>query len=183
MRDRELNEQGSISTTPRRASKIHVTQDVVFPSHGGQIIAADIGEASTSATLPNPHASAFRLEDDDRRNRNSELKATLRRFSKLVLAGYGGASLLFFGVPPIPPLTSQRSDKVDEETKLAAAIGSSEEEAFGSSFTPGSREPSPAPKDEPAPYSWWNILRGKHDKDILLHYARSNSHISSQACP
>ena len=31
---------------------------------------------------------------------NAELKVTLRRLSKMVLAGYGGASLLFFGVSP-----------------------------------------------------------------------------------
>lgn len=160
-----------------RSSRIHVTTDVVFPSHSGQIITADIGDASSSSSpdLASVHRPISMLA----------LKTRLRRFSKLVLAGYGGASLLFFGVPPIPvnPLTPNKSDADDEHAKLAIAVGSSEEEASGEWVVVGATEREEMEtKPGGASYSWWNVLLGKHDRDILLHYAQStNSSDTAQA--
>lgn len=173
----EPHQQDRSSTAPPRASKIHVTNDVVYPSHGGQIIAADIGEASSSTPLP--PARAFH-SDSEGYNANAELKANLRRFSKLVLAGYGGASLLFFGVPIVPVPTTKKSEKIDEEEKLAAAIGSSEQEALGPELAPSSPQPLNSWNDQASSYSWWDVLRGKHDKDILLRYAQSDSQAKAQ---
>ena len=152
---------------PRRTvkhSKVHVTTDVVYPSHTGQIITADIGETSSPAALIIPTCSPTSM---------STLKARLRRFSKLVLAGYGGASLLFFGVPPVPVQTLSANES-DEEYTLTLAVGSSEEEALDGWVlleAPNQDELDSRPGG--ASYSWWNVLLGKHDKDILLHYAQS----------
>jgi len=70
----------------------------------------------------------------------------------MCLAGYGGASLLFFGVPPTPPLNS----KAAEKATLEAAVDESDT----------------APKDTPGrTFPWWSMLLGRHDHDIFLHYA------------
>lgn len=166
-----------------RSTKIHVTTDVIFPSHSGQIITADIGDASSA--LPPNSASATQPIS------MVALKARLRRFSKLVLAGYGGASLLFFGVPPVPvkSLTPNKSDAEDEEAKLAMAVGSSEEEALGEwVFISAAEREELETKPGGASYSWWNVLLGKHDRDILLHYAQSThssdpAQVNPNSCP
>ncbi|KAI0699803.1 hypothetical protein BC835DRAFT_1405006 [Cytidiella melzeri] len=147
---------------------IHVTEDFLYPDHGGEIITADIGLASAPQR---PVAQTFDSQADEHRI-DDHLKATLRRLSKLVLAGYGGASLLFFGVPPVPPALSPAA-KSNEQANLAAAIGSAEKEAARSFTHPSTSSVLQAPAPS---YSWWNILRGRHDKDILLHYAQAESH-------
>jgi hypothetical protein len=85
----------------------------------------------------------------------------------MVLAGYGGASLLFFGVPLLltspsrnlnPP--SQRNEKDAEEAQLQDAVNAAEDELEGNS------SPSGMPSDN-LEYSWWDILMGKHDKEIF----------------
>ncbi len=151
---------------------IHVTDDFLYPDNGGEILTADIGHASTQPETPTAEPSSPAGVQGDRHRIDNHLKTRLRRLSKLVLAGYGGASLLFFGVPPVPPAMSSaaKSQTRDEQANLAAAIGSSEEEASRSSVHAPSTKPTPAPS-----YSWWNVLRGKHDKDILLHYADSST--------
>ena len=138
----------------KKRSQVHFRKDI--SSTGHHILTADIGEAS-----PN----ALRIDASDPLG---ELKSTLRRCSQLVLAGYGGASLLFFGVPPVPA-SSLVGKTQDEEAQLAAAVGSSEDQAAGS----GSMPSTPVDVTQPgAPtYSWWNVLLGKHDQDILLQYA------------
>jgi sn1-specific diacylglycerol lipase len=153
---------------------IHVTEDFLYPGDGGEIITADIGRASSIPPRPTVRIPESQ-EDSNRLDEN--LKTTLRRLSKLVLAGYGGASLLFFGVPPVPPTLSSaaKNGRAQEQANLAAAIGSSEEEAARSSFHAPSRARPPAPS-----YSWWNVLRGRHDKDILLHYADAEPHKSTE---
>jgi sn1-specific diacylglycerol lipase len=107
----------------------------------------------------------------------SELKTTLRRFSKMVLAGYGGASLFFFGVHPrgkpavissLPAAenTSFGQAKTREEAALADAIDASEAEAAGEAIEDLGGAST-------QPYSWWDILLGKHDQEILeesLHH-------------
>jgi sn1-specific diacylglycerol lipase len=114
---------------------------------------------------------------------NDELKKTMRRLSKMVLAGYGGATLLFFGVSPTafdthlkkknkPPAGSStladamdREKKVEEE-QLAEAVDAAEAEAAGDGKLPE----LPLRKEE---YSWWDVLLGKHDQEI---FERSLAH-------
>lgn len=168
----DTNDKSAASTPLEESpSKVHVTTDVSYPNHGGQIITADIGDAFP--TGPTSHPQDFDFDSI------SALKSRLRRFSKLVLAGYGGASLLFFGVPPVPlsnPSVSN-AEKADEEAKLAMAVGSSEVEASRSRTSSNRPEKQlQGSKADTPSYSWWNMLLGKHDKDILLHYAQ-NSHV------
>ena len=138
--------QPSVHGTPA----LRVTADVIFPGSKGQIISADIGEAVEGVPL-DPHA--------DHQATNLELYLVFRRLSKLVLAGYGGASLLFFGlspkafVSPGPPASG--------EVNLAQAVEASE------------RQPTPSPCN-PAHYSWWNLLLGRHDHDIFHNHAQSS---------
>lgn len=89
----------------------------------------------------------------------------LRRFSKMVLAGYGGASLLFFGISPLVASASARvkpptdsNEKEAEEAQLEKAINDSEAEMEGTSAA--------LPEDN-REYSWWDVLLGKHDKEIF----------------
>ncbi|KAF9004698.1 hypothetical protein BDQ17DRAFT_1399534 [Cyathus striatus] len=99
-----------------------------------------------------------------------ELKTTFRRLSKMVLAGYGGASLLFFGVSPYaiptpPKVTGITSDaqKSREEAQLTKAIDASEAEAAG--------DGSESSSGSMPTYSWWDVLLGRHDKAIFEHWA------------
>ncbi|EKM59528.1 uncharacterized protein PHACADRAFT_191896 [Phanerochaete carnosa HHB-10118-sp] len=159
---------------PPHTSQVHITTDVVYPSHSGQIITADIGEVSSAPS--NKPSAAVTMD----LNSITSLKSSLRRFSKLVLAGYGGASLIFFGVPPVP--TSGKTAQADEVKKLAMAVGSSEIEASGGSIQLTSAERQELEsKPGGSQYSWWNVLLGKHDKDILLHYAQDAHHSSNSS--
>lgn len=203
----------------RRGSRIRVTSDIIFPGQGGpQIIAADIGEAPTGTrsraqsillsrtksrsslrSVAHLHlASSTDIEPLPQMS-DSELKTTLRRLSKMVLAGYGGASLLFFGVSPTDAykaatssntsgkMPSRRSpaqaeptsfsdmmakEKTAEEAQLTHAIDASEAEAAGDvPFTfpgvPSSSTASESSSGVPKPYSWWDVLLGKHDREIF----------------
>lgn len=158
----------------RIPSRVRVTSDVIFPGHQGQLISADIGEApSTSHTrsrspsvlsrLSISSISSFRWKDsriEVPQKSMAELKTNLRRFSKMVLAGYGGASLLFFGVPLTsrnskPPTTINEKDA--EEAQLQNAVNAAEDEIEGNSSSPSDN----------LEYSWWDILMGKHDREIF----------------
>jgi len=100
-----------------------------------------------------------------------ELKSTLRRLSKMVLAGYGGASLLFFGVAPhirsSDTQLGEAGDKREEEAKLEVAVDAAEAEAVGDDcrFVASHSQ---------SKYSWWDQLMGRYDRDIfeqsLLRY-------------
>lgn len=172
----------------RVGSRVRVTSDVTFPGNRGQLIEADIGEApARSATLKvsdrTPQVTSKRprvglpLEFTPRPKAMShnELKSNLRRLSKLVLAGYGGASLLFFGVSPMsldtsgkPTDTSPKgTQKRSEEAELTHAISASEAEAVGDDPDPAS-----APSADPT-YSWWDLLLGRHDHEIFERYANT----------
>ena len=139
----------------RHNSVINVTADISLPDINGQLLTADITqEASGPDNGAVPSLSPTLPTSLSRRDyaRQHDLKFTLRRLSKMCLAGYGGASLLFFGVPPTPPLNS----KATEKETLEAAVGESEK----------------APKDTRSrTYPWWSMLLGRHDHDIFLHYA------------
>ncbi|KAJ7367788.1 hypothetical protein DFH08DRAFT_919392 [Mycena albidolilacea] len=170
----------------RRGSRIRVTSDVIFPGNRGQLIVADIGEASplraqSFFTLNKAKTTTRALASkrpivvpQPRRLNNTQLKATLRRLSKLVLAGYGGASLLFFGVSLTaahgPASTNSPQEKATEEAHLAKAIDASEAEAAGD--FPEYEAPSGLGDPQ---YSWWDVLLGKHDHEIFERYANSPS--------
>ncbi|KAF8169501.1 hypothetical protein BJ912DRAFT_999603 [Pholiota molesta] len=168
-------------TLKHKASRIRVTSDIILPGQqAAQIIAADIGDPATKHSRPfmtqittpiSPaYVSPVPLSND-------ELKKTMRRLSKMVLAGYGGATLLFFGVSPTafdthlkkknkPPAGSStladamdREKKVEEE-QLAEAVDAAEAEAAGDGKLPE----LPLRKEE---YSWWDVLLGKHDQEIF----------------
>jgi hypothetical protein len=91
-----------------------------------------------------------------------ELKLTLRRLSKMVLAGYGGASLLFFGVAPhIRRLDAvEGGEKREEEARLEVAIDAAEAEAAGD-------DPGLVGSQSQTQYSWWDQLMGRHDREIF----------------
>ena len=180
-----------------RSSHIRVISDVIFPGQQGpQIIAADIGKpelvrsrassiylSRTKSLISLHHNSTTHAADtspDPPSLTNAEVKATLRRLSKMVLAGYGGASLLFFGVSPSafgarsstptsPPTsfsTAMAREKTMEEANLTNAVDASEAEAAGDS--PGNEA---SVQEE---YSWWDLLLGKHDQEI---FERSTAHV------
>ncbi|KAF9458009.1 hypothetical protein BDZ94DRAFT_1227039 [Collybia nuda] len=162
--------KSSQSTLSRRNSRVRVTSDVIFPGHSAQIIAADIGEApkvrnhsrsnSLFSITPLNHSRprAPSIIEPPRQS-HAELKGTLRRLSKMVLAGYGGASLLFFGVGYRG--TTSAVEMASEETQLAHAIDASEAEAAGD-FSDSKDVPN-----QGSQYSWWDVLLGKHDQEIF----------------
>jgi sn1-specific diacylglycerol lipase len=180
----------------RVGSRVRVTSDVIFPGNGGQLISADIGEvpaANTRALSSIPYCRGNigtlsstatskrpRVEPPPKPKNSTEMKATLRRLSKIVLAGYGGATLWFFGVgPDFASPTTYRSapgpsnKKKFEEAQLEHAIDASEAEAFGDNLN---ATPPLAPSADPQnpnapPFSWWDMLLGKHDQEIFEHYA------------
>jgi sn1-specific diacylglycerol lipase len=96
----------------------------------------------------------------------------------MVLAGYGGASLLFFGVSPSryqasfgsPGSSSSASDMASEERQLAHAIDASEAEAAGDASVDSplaSVDGVAGVETEQQQYSWWDVLLGKHDQEIF----------------
>jgi len=79
--------------------------------------------------------------------------------------------LIFFGVSlALTKTSSANSDvKPSEEHTLADAVDAAEQEAHSSAHNPA---PGPSvPASQAKSYSWWNVLLGKHDKDIFEGYA------------
>ncbi|KAG1787652.1 uncharacterized protein HD556DRAFT_1407937 [Suillus plorans] len=177
LREIQFHDPSTAPQLKHTPSRVRVTSDVIFPGHRGQLISADIGEASTQSHTRSRSPSvlsrlsissiSFRWAQpriDVPQKSIVELKTNLRRFSKMVLAGYGGASLLFFGVPLLltspsrnsnPP--SPRNEKDAEEAQLEDAVNAAEDELKGNSRMPSDN----------LEYSWWDILMGKHDKEIF----------------
>ncbi|KAI6046533.1 hypothetical protein EDC04DRAFT_2628141 [Pisolithus marmoratus] len=184
LREIEVHDSHSGPQLKRVPSRVRVTSDVIFPGNRGQLISADIGEAPQgthntrkrslsvlSRVSFSSMSTVRRKEKEDLFGRPQksidEIKTNLRRFSKMVLAGYGGASLLFFGVSPWLTSTSSRvrdpttnNQKEAEEAQLESAINAAEAEAEGDSSYPSSTP-------ENLEFSWWDILMGKHDKEIF----------------
>ncbi|TFK56264.1 alpha/beta-hydrolase [Heliocybe sulcata] len=181
----------------RRDSRVTVAKDIIYPGQRGQIITADIIEveptSSPSSSRSSRHLQVPQLPHINplapRQASNAELKATLRRLSKLVLAGYGGASLLFFGVSldpsEIAPSNSpdissagftSNSQKASEEAKLTNAVNASEAEASSAPAVPMSSK-SPSTPTTGSSYAWWNVLLGNHDREIFTKFAE---HASSE---
>lgn len=195
MKEVPVHDDASTSTRRKRVdSKVTITGDKIYPSHTGQIVTAEINEvplvgswprlsiahanttsAYSSSTLLNaPRSSTSRRPPPP--PSMDEMKQTLRRLSKLVLAGYGGPSLLFFGVS----LTPWEKEQKKEEAKLADAIDASEKEAAGEDGrSKASNENMPGAPS----YSWWDVLMGKHDHDIFLNWAKSHSTPPANAPP
>ncbi|OCH93230.1 alpha/beta-hydrolase [Obba rivulosa] len=161
MREIHVNDPADQSQTADTStqSRIHITADVIYPHRSGQIVTADIGEAPSHAVSAPSSGQVTPCQN----NEHQHLKQTLRRMSKMVLGGYGGASLLFFGVPLRSSGSSQENEKEKrlEEAKLAEAVSASEAEAKPSLH--GNKAHT---------WSWWNVLMGRHDHDIFLEYAR-----------
>ncbi|KAL5530744.1 hypothetical protein ACEPAF_7002 [Sanghuangporus sanghuang] len=155
----------------RSESRIRITSDMTRRNLG-QIITAEIEDVEpTSDRVIRPRGTSSRSHSFVSQNR---LKSNLRRLSKMVLAGYGGAGLLFFGVslnppdpPPNPTVSNPRHTNANtpEEHLLADTVDAAEREASSTS-----RYPAPAPESLPK-YSWWNVLLGRHDRDIFEGYA------------
>ena len=170
-------------------SRVTVTGDTIYPSHSGQIVTADINEVPVPGAWPTTRSSNSHGTSSSKSRRPpgafsmDDLKQTLRRLSKLVLAGYGGPSLLFFGVS----LSPQEKERQKAEATIADAVDASEREAAGPQEAKDSaRTPGPEPEDKgpgTASYSWWDVLMGKHDTDIFLNWAKSHSSPSSNASP
>ncbi|KAI0027926.1 hypothetical protein K488DRAFT_80930 [Vararia minispora EC-137] len=151
---REIPFHDDAAASPPRArteSRVSITSDRILGAHRGQLLTADITDLHPDERARRPTMRPLRQSE-------RALKRTLRRLSKMVLAGYGGASLLFFGVPLAPPPNA-------EEAALSAAVDASEAPAPASSS-------APAPP-RPAPYSWWDVLLGRHDREIFLQSARA----------
>ncbi|KAI0643609.1 alpha/beta-hydrolase [Trametes meyenii] len=178
MKEVPVYDEAHVSQPRQRVdSRVTITGDTIYPSHSGQIVTADITEVPVPGSWPaRAQSHATRLAYSSRRPPSAasmdDLKQTLRRLSKLVLAGYGGPSLLFFGVS----LTPREKEKRKEEAKIADAIDASEREAAGpqgdetsSSSGPDTNEPGSAS------YSWWDVLMGKHDHDIFINWAKTHS--------
>ena len=178
---KEVPVHDDASTFARRKrvdSRVTITGDTIYPSHSGQIVTADINEVPLPGSWPQqlPSSSSTHLRppraSSSRRHPAApsmdELKQTLRRLSKLVLAGYGGPSLLFFGVS----LTPWEKEQKKEEAKLADAIDASEKEAAGEDAR---RKGTEANMPGAPSYSWWDVLMGKHDHEIFLNWAKSHS--------
>ena len=194
-----------------RGSRVRVTSDVIYPGAvNAQIISADIGEPEAPprerrtqhvlahlALTPQEHnhSQDTRLRSKPQSLKSlppfqepaqpqlsiAELKSTLRRLSKIVLAGYGGASLLFFGISPdaISAASSSKASVLaqtaaEEEVQLTHAVDASEAEAAGQGILPNDATDTndasgtASGKDKNrASYAWWDILLGKHDQEIL----------------
>ncbi|TFY82574.1 hypothetical protein EWM64_g1438 [Hericium alpestre] len=174
----ETDDDDGVWRHQRTESRISVTSDTIFSGNKGQIITADITEVGGAVPSikvngrpmrPKPKSAAAK----PLRMSNKELKHTFRRLSKMVLAGYGGASLLFFGVSPTPdaqPSTFRPSDNKAEQDTLTRAIDASEVEANKSD--PGSSTSNTEPQPS---YSWWDILLGRHDREIFLNATRAHA--------
>ncbi|KIY73181.1 alpha/beta-hydrolase [Cylindrobasidium torrendii FP15055 ss-10] len=153
-----------VSLRPRPPALVRVTSEMILPGEDrAQIVAAEIGKARapSMALQPRHPRNPDQLLEPQQLS-DAQLKATLRRLSKMVLYGYGGASLWYWGVPLTPPAGSPLARS--EEAQMAMAIKASEKEADGN------REPPKTPET----YSWWDVLLGKHDDDIFNTFNKGN---------
>ncbi|KAH8115793.1 hypothetical protein DFH11DRAFT_1876939 [Phellopilus nigrolimitatus] len=163
LREINVNDIGDPDFRTRRESRIRITSDAMLPRDDGQIITAEITEVETVPGKKDSFAG-------------SGYSTTHSAADPMVLAGYGGAGLIFFGVsltppapspPPAVPNPLHDNAQTAEEQALADAVDASEREASSSFLHPA---PTPAPAETKA-YSWWNVLLGRHDRDIFEGYA------------
>jgi len=153
------NNNNNGSPTTRKKNEVRVTDDTLLPESGGQIVSAEIMGSTSNG------------KGEEGRSRTLVLP-TLRRLSKMVLAGYGGAGMIFFGVPlthkPSAAIPGARSSpetvRAGEESVVKDVIGSLEIE------TATQASAKPEISNSPS-FSWWNVLLGKHDQEIFESYA------------
>jgi len=170
------------STTSSTARTAHFTNNnTLHPSHHIQ---------RTHNYTPTPssskHASSY--IPPPKPLSNTELKTTLRRLSKMVLAGYGGASLLFFGVPLTATpggrsirgtikgsgqvqTNAKKGKEREEEAELARAVNASEAEAAGDGWELVDEGDVDIELEEKE-YSWWDVLLGRHDLELFEKFAK-----------
>jgi sn1-specific diacylglycerol lipase len=165
-----------------RDESVHITEDIVLPEQDGQIISADIG----SPDSPNPIDDSA-VKPSSRAHSRQELLPSLRRLSKLALAGYGGAGMIFFGVPLRPTsedTTQHPSDEqlqAEEESVLTSAVSSSQRRDTSRSRTRDGTLPIRSAASDAPPFSWWEVLMGKHDRAIFESYAFSTTPAAAAA--
>ena len=238
-------------TPPKRSASVQVISDVHLPDHGGEILTAEIGTPSTLPANPQrPQITNSQQASTQVPLSYPQLRLALRRYSHLVLGGYGGAGMVFFGIQlpssrmsrdgsgnisgkfdgagsmfgldftaprrnsekhgsdgsqslpmPLPEGTSpalhfdlnlatnknqntpeasilpQSLIEHDETKTLTDVVRGAEEdevrEAWPVTNSPPAEEnisPSNSTSELPA-YSWWNLIRGKHDKEIFEAFA------------
>ncbi|KAF8351089.1 hypothetical protein F5887DRAFT_1125059 [Amanita rubescens] len=165
---------GTRRTTERRTQQVAAQLALTPQEH-------DYNQDTRSRTKSQPLIASLPFpEPAQPRVSIAELKSTLRRLSKIVLAGYGGASLLFFGISPdalnlASSPTASALAKTAAEVQLTHAIDASEAEAAGEEIMPndvvdvndGSSAANGKDNKRVSSYAWWDILLGKHDKEIL----------------
>ena len=152
-------------------STVHITEDTTLPENDGHILTADIGEAPS----PNGNRSLTPTPTSQRLPTPPyQMKLILRRFSKMVLGGYGGLGVIFFGLPLTPKENGNGDGNgTREQRTLANVVDAAEEESSAS--------PSAKSAGSEKQYSWWDILLGKHDQDIFEGYAAISTHSSSSS--
>ncbi|KAI0057714.1 alpha/beta-hydrolase [Artomyces pyxidatus] len=193
LREIPFHDESSFHPRARTESRVSVTADFMLPGKKGQLITADITEVDSDTDTPTstlrrtsrlgvPSSHSRAPTKKPLRLPNSELKHTLRRLSKMVLAGYGGASLLFFGVSPTPNAKPSADPKRDsrldaEKDTLTRAVDASESQAPTSTSEPTSPQipgTSGPAHGSPGGYSWWDVLLGRHDHEIFMGYANAH---------
>ena len=169
------NQDPGTRTTAERRTQHVIAQLALTPQEH------DYSQNTRSRTRFQPSMTLLPFpETAQPRVSSTELKSTLRRLSKIVLAGYGGASLLFFGISPealslASSSTASALVKTAAEVQLTHAVDASEAEAAGEEIMPndvvdindGSNAANGKDNKRASSYAWWDILLGKHDKEIL----------------
>ncbi|KZT53382.1 hypothetical protein CALCODRAFT_525150 [Calocera cornea HHB12733] len=170
---------------------VHVTSNVHFPDQAGELITAEIGSASTPPGTPprGPATLTRQAEAEAEAEADAQpgklpyplLRANLRRCSKLALGSYGGAGMIFFGIPmptPQPAAATAREAapsgadpeaaraSPDGATTLVGVVQEAEVEARANG------PPTPPPAGRPDQRRFWDIVWGKHDREIFESFVR-----------
>ncbi|KAG8893938.1 hypothetical protein FRC01_013259, partial [Tulasnella sp. 417] len=102
------------NTLRSRPTSVHVVSDYHLPDHSGEILTAEIGAPTLLSPYPwsshrisqasfsrHSHFSfdaSSAIEDKPEKVPYHIIRHSLRRFSRMVLGGYGGAGVLLFGI-------------------------------------------------------------------------------------
>ncbi|KZO93765.1 alpha/beta-hydrolase [Calocera viscosa TUFC12733] len=155
------------SLTPS-AKDIHVTSNVQFPDQSGELMTAEIGEASSSSTgSVTPPVSDAGLQPS--RLDYPLLRANLRRCSKLALGSYGGAGMIFFGIPmPTPtPDNVPNGTAADIATVASPPARADDATTLVDVVQEAEVESQASPPTNPQQRRFWDIVWGKHDREIF----------------
>ncbi|KAG9038563.1 hypothetical protein FRB95_000784 [Tulasnella sp. JGI-2019a] len=125
------------NTIRGKPSSVHVVSDVHLPNHGGEILTAEIGERSLDASLypmrnsrystasfsrASVFSSSFTTESPEGEKPTKApypaLRHALRRFSRMVLGGYGGLPVMLMGLQvPHNTKAGMIAEKINEGAK------------------------------------------------------------------